>query len=267
MSVEPPRATGSADGAGAIGGLAPAPVVFLAYRVVMRRIGLLGGMSWESSIEYERIINTEVRRRLGGAASADLLIRSFDFSVIEQLQAEDRWDEAGDLLATESQRLESVGCEVLVLCTNTMHRLADRITAAVSIPFIHIADATAAAIAEAQVTSVGLLGTRYTMEADFYAGRLRNEHGLTVKVPDAAGRDLVHRVIYDELVRGVINENSRAQVLNVIEQLRAEGAEGIIAGCTEIELLITPGDVDMPYFPTARIHALAAVDAALASEP
>jgi len=263
--VEPPRATGSADGAGAIGGLAPAPVVFPAYRVTMRRIGLLGGMSWESSIEYERIINTEVRERCGGVTSADLVIRSVDFSVIESLQAADQWNEAGDLLVAEARLLEAAGSELLVLCTNTMHRLADRIMAAISIPFIHIADATAAAIHRAGVDTVGLLGTRYTMEADFYAGRLRDEHDLDVIVPDADGRALVHRIIYDELVRGVVDDGSRTEMLGVIESLVADGAGGINAGCTEIELLVTPSEVTVPYFPTARLHALAAVDAALAS--
>jgi aspartate racemase len=231
----------------------------------MRRIGLLGGMSWESSIEYERIINTAVRERLGGVASADLVIRSVDFAVIEALQSEGQWDAAGNLLAADALLLERAGCELLVLCTNTMHRLADRITDVISIPFIHIADATAAAVHDAQVDTVGLLGTRYTMEADFYAGRLRDVHGLNVVVPDADGRALVHRVIYDELVRGIINPDSRRAVLNVIDDLAMAGATGIIAGCTEIELLVTADDVAMHYFPTARLHALAAVDAALAS--
>jgi aspartate racemase len=231
----------------------------------MRRIGLLGGMSWESSIEYERIINTEVRNRLGGVASADLVIRSVDFSVIEELQSAGRWDEAGSLLIAEAELLEAAGCEVLLLCTNTMHRVAERIVNAVDVSFIHIADATAAAIDQAGVSAVGLIGTRYTMEADFYAGRLREQHGLDVIVPDEAGRHLVHRVIYDELVRGVIDEGSRREVLSVIDDLCSAGAGGIIAGCTEIELLVHADDVDVPYFPTARLHALAAVDAALAS--
>lgn len=230
----------------------------------MKRIGLLGGMSWESSIEYERIINEEVRARLGGVHSADLLIRSFDFAEIERLQASDRWDEAGRVLADAAQVLERGGAHLVVLCTNTMHRVADAIGAAIGVPLLHIADATAVAIRSAGLRTVGLLGTRYTMEQPFYRDRLVERHGLAVRVPDAAGRTLVHDVIYDELVRGVVRAESRAAYLSVIEALVADGCEGIIAGCTEIELLVGPDDVDVPYFPTTRLHALAAVDAALA---
>ena len=229
----------------------------------MKTIGLLGGMSWESSIVYERIINEEVRRRLGGLHSADLLIRSYDFAVIERLQSAGEWEQAARLLAGDARRLESAGAEILVLCTNTMHEIADAITAAVSIPFVHIADATAAAIKAAGLSQVALLGTRYTMERAFYRGRLESTHHLDVLIPDEPDRTLVHQVIYGELVQGVIRDKSRQRYLEIIGRLRDRGAEGVIAGCTEIELLVTPEDAGLPYFPTTRLHALAAADLAL----
>jgi aspartate racemase len=231
----------------------------------MKTIGLLGGMSWESSIIYERILNEEVRRRLGRLHSADLLIRSYDFAVIERLQSAGEWEQAGQLLASDARRLESAGAEILVLCTNTMHEIADAITAAVSIPFVHIADATAAAIKAAGLSRVALLGTRYTMERAFYRGRLESAHHLGVLIPDEPDRTLVHQVIYDELVQGVIRDTSREHYLEIIDRLRDRGAEGVIAGCTEIELLVRPEDVSLPYFPTTRLHALAAADLALAA--
>jgi aspartate racemase len=220
-------------------------------------------MSWESSIEYERLINTEVRRRLGGTHSADLLIRSYDFAAIESLQERDDWEGAGALLASDAAHLEAAGAELIVLCTNTMHRVAPAIEAAISVPFLHIADATAAAIERAGVTRVALLGTRYTMEQDFYRGRLA-ERGFDVGIPTEPERAMIHRVIFDELVRGEVNAESRAGFLAVIERMIGDGAEGVIAGCTEIELLVTPEDVACPYFPTTALHAQAAVDAALA---
>ena len=229
----------------------------------MRTIGLIGGMSWESSIEYERIIHQEVRQRLGGLHSAKLILISYDFADIEKLQSESRWGEAGAVLAEGARRLESAGAEVIVLCTNTMHRVADAVEAAVSANFVHIADATAAAVSRAGISTVGLLGTRYTMEQGFYRERMGQWHGLGVLVPGVDDRELVHRVVYEELVRGVINSQSRDAYLGVIERLRDAGAQGMIAGCTEIELLVGPGDVDLPYFPSTRIHALAAVDAAM----
>lgn len=229
----------------------------------MRTIGLLGGMSWESSIEYERLINIEVRRRLGGVHSADLLIRSYDFARVEALQAAGAWDDAGALLAADAARLEHAGADLIVLCTNTMHRVADAIEAAISVPLLHLADATAAAVQAAGVERVALLGTRFTMEQAFYRDRLA-AHGLDVLVPVAEDRDGVHRVIYDELVRGVIDDGSRADYLAIIDRLVDRGAQGVIAGCTEIELLVSPDDVSCPYFPTTRLHAVAAVDAALA---
>jgi aspartate racemase len=228
----------------------------------MKTIGLLGGMSWESSIEYELIINREVRRRLGGVNSADLLIRSYNFAEIEALQQTGSWDEAGALLAADAARLEASGAQLIVLATNTMHKVAQQIEDAIAIPFLHIADATANAVLRAGVGSVALLGTLYTMEQDFYRGRLV-ERGLEVMVPNAADRTYIHDVIFGELVQGRGEAGSKQRFLQIIESLYAQGAEGVIAGCTEIELLVTPNDLDRPYFPTTRIHAVAAVDAAL----
>jgi aspartate racemase len=229
----------------------------------MKTIGLLGGMSWESSIEYERLINEGVRARLGGSHSADLVIRSYDFARIEALQAAGAWDQAGDLLARDAAMLERAGAEIIVLCTNTMHMLADRIEAAIGIEFLHLGDATARAVLAAGIATVALLGTRYTMEHDFYRGRLA-EHGLEVLVPDEPDRTTVHEVIYHELVRGVVDPSSKRRYLEVIDRLVAGGAQGVIAGCTEIELLIEAHDVSVPYFPTTALHAAAAVEAALA---
>jgi len=220
-------------------------------------------MSAESSIEYERTINAEVRAALGGLHSASLLIRSYDFAAIEELQTAGRWDAAGELLATDARVLQDAGAGLIVLCTNTMHRCAEAIEAALSVPFLHIGDATARAALEAGVGRVALLGTRYTMEGDFYRARLEAA-GLTVLVPDEPDRTLVHDVIYDELVQGVVSEGSRVTYLEVIGRLAERGAEGVIAGCTEIELLVGPRDTDLPYFPTAAIHARAAARWALA---
>ena len=230
---------------------------------LLRTLGLLGGMSWESSIEYERIINTAVRTALGGTHSADLIVRSYDFGAIEALQAEGRWDDAGSLLAGDAVALVRAGAECIVLCTNTMHVVADQIEAAIDVPFLHLADATATSVIEAQVSTVALLGTRYTMEHDFYRARLAS-HGLTVLVPDEPDRTTVHDVIYDELVRGVVSPKSKAAYLDVIGRLIERGATGVIAGCTEIELLVAPDDVSVRYFPTARLHAEAAAAWSLA---
>ncbi|MGI9641807.1 MAG: aspartate/glutamate racemase family protein [Acidimicrobiia bacterium] len=229
----------------------------------MKRIGLLGGMSWESSVEYERLINQEVRRRLGGTASADLVIRSYNFAEIEALQEASDWTGAGERLAADAVMLERAGAEVIVLCTNTMHKVAPIIEAAISGRFLHIADATADAIRAAGVSSVGLLGTRYTMEQEFYRGRLE-AWGIAVSVPGEPDRSMIHRVIFDELVRGEIVEESREAYLAAISTLVFEGAQGVIAGCTEIELLVSPNDVAVPFFPTTAIHAHAAVEASLA---
>jgi aspartate racemase len=222
----------------------------------VRTLGLLGGMSWESSITYEQVIKEEVRRRLGGAHSADLLLRSYDFAEIEALQEADDWAGAGRRLGDDARRLEDAGAEAIVLCTNTMHRVADAIDSATTIPLLHIAEATSAAIRAAGVGVVALLGTRYTMEQPF----LRDRLGVEVVVPDAADRTLVHDVIYEELVRGVVRPESKAAYLGVLERL---GADGVVAGCTEIELLLSADDLAVPFFPTARLHALPAVDLAL----
>ena len=229
----------------------------------MKTIGLLGGMSWESSIEYERVINTEVRRRLGGTHSADLLIRSYDFHEVEALQEAGDWDAAGALLAGDAAALEAAGADLILLCTNTMHIVAPAIEAAIGVPFLHLADATADAVIAAGVEQVALLGTRYTMEQPFYRDRLA-ARGLDVRVPDEPDRTMIHNVIFDELVQGQIVAESKAAYLAAIERLTAAGAQGVIAGCTEIELLVQAEDLTLPYFPTARLHALAAVDAALA---
>lgn len=232
----------------------------------MKRIGLLGGMSWESTAEYYRVINTEVAQRLGGLHSADLALVSVDFAQVEALQAAGRWADAGELLAESARALERAGADLVVLCTNTMHRVAPAIEGAVGIPLLHIADATADTVHAAGLTTIGLLGTAFTMEQDFYRGRLAAQ-GLEVLVPDAAGRADVHRVIYEELCLGIVRPPSRERYLEVVGELVARGAQGIVLGCTEIELLLddaTATIVDVPLFPTARLHAIAAVEAALA---
>lgn len=228
----------------------------------MKRLGLLGGMSWESSILYERLINEYVRDRLGGTASADLLIRSFNFAEIEALQEAGDWEQAGRVLARAARHLQDGGAEAIVVCTNTMHVVAPQIETAIDIPLLHIADATFAAIQVQGLTKVALLGTRYTMEQPFYAGRLR-EQGLDVLIPDPADREVVHEVIYEELVRGIVTDDSRDVYLQIIERLVDRGAQGVIAGCTEIELLVGPEDLRVPLFPTAHLHAEAAARFAL----
>lgn len=228
----------------------------------MKTIGLLGGMSWESSIEYERLINELVRERLGGLHSADLVIRSYDFHEVEALQSSGDWEIAGQLLAEDAQRLEWAGAELVVLCTNTMHKVAPAIEAALSVPFLHLADATAEAVKAAGVDRVALFGTRFTMEEPFYRDRLES-HGLVVDIPDPAEQEMINRVIYDELVQGRIEPASKARYLEVAERMLGAGAQGVIAGCTEIELLIGADDIDGAFFPTTRIHAEAAVEAAL----
>ncbi len=228
----------------------------------MKRIGLIGGMSWESSAEYYRLINELTRDRLGGLHSAECVLYSVDFAEIEQMQAQGRWDDAAARLVEAARALEAAGADFVVLCTNTMHKVADAVAAAVTVPLLHLADTTAAAVQAAGVERVGLLGTAFTMEQGFYRERLA-AHGLDVLVPEAEDRALVHRVIYDELCLGVVSPGSRAGYQEVIARLVAQGAEGIVLGCTEIELLIGQEHVPVPVFPTTRLHAEAAVDLAL----
>ena len=229
----------------------------------MRRIGLLGGMSWESSAEYYRLLNVLVRERLGGLASAECLLYSVNFAEIEAMQVEGRWEDAGARLAAAARSLEAGGADLVVLCTNTMHKVADTVAEALTVPLLHLGDTTAHAVRRAGLSTVGLLGTAFTMEQVFYRDRLAS-HDLTVLVPDADDRALVHRVIYEELCLGVVRPESRAAYVAVIDRLAAAGAEGVVLGCTEIELLIDQDDVDLPVFPTTRLHVEAALDAALA---
>lgn len=225
-------------------------------------IGLLGGMSWESSALYYRLANELIRERLGGLHSARCVLMSVDFATIEELQVAGRWAEAGELLAREAKSVQAAGAEILLICTNTMHIVADQIAAAIDIPILHLADATAKAIAGQTISSVGLLGTAFTMEQSFYRDRLAS-HGITVHVPDTDGRAAVHRIIYDELCLGIVREESRTVYREVIGQLVTQGAEGIVLGCTEIELLVAENDSPVPVFPTTRLHVEAAVDWAL----
>jgi len=227
-------------------------------------IGLIGGMSWESTVPYYCHINELVKQRLGGLHSARIVLYSVDFHDIEKLQHAGRWDEAGAILAAAAQALVAAGADFIVLCTNTMHKVVGAIENAVTIPVLHIADATAAEIQRAGLRRVGLLATRFTMEQDFYRGRLESQHGIDVIVPDERERELVHRVIYDELCLGVISDTSRERYREAIARLVERGAEGIIFGCTEIGLLVSQADSPVPVFDTTRIHAAAAVDFALA---
>jgi aspartate racemase len=231
-----------------------------------RVIGMLGGMSWESSAEYYRLVNEVVRERLGGLHSARCVLASVDFAVIEELQVAGRWDEAGNLLAVEAAKVEAAGAELLLLCTNTMHKVADQIQAAIGIPLLHIGDVAAQAVIAGGLSSIGLLGTAFTMEQDFYRDRL-TAHGLTVLVPPAEDRAQVHRIIYDELCLGIVRDESRELYQGVMSRLTAAGAEGIVLGCTEIELLIGQRDSPIPVFPTTRLHVEAAVNAALTAAP
>jgi len=228
----------------------------------MRTLGLLGGMSWESTLPYYRYVNERVRERLGGLHSAKLVLYSVDFAEIERLQHLGDWDAAGRVLADAAQALERAGAQALVLCTNTMHRVLDVVEPAIRMPVIHIADATARRIRESSFSKVGLLATRFTMEQDFYRGRLE-ANGLEVLVPDADERTEIHRIIYDELCLGVIRDDSRETYRAIMANLVARGARGLILGCTEIGLLVGASDTTVPVFDTTRIHADAAVDWAL----
>jgi aspartate racemase len=229
----------------------------------MKTIGLIGGMSWESSIEYYRIVNEKTKDRLGPLHSAKCLMVSVDFAEIEILQREGRWAEAAQSMIEAAKSLENGGADFIVLCTNTMHKAAAEIQANTRIPFLHIADATAAKVKTAGLHKVGLLGTRFTMEEPFYKDRLVQNHGLEVVIPGAPEREIIHRVIYDELVLGRIVEASKRNYVEIIQQMVEAGAEGMILGCTEIGLLIHSEDCPVPLFDTTRIHAEAAVDFAL----
>lgn len=228
----------------------------------MKTIGLLGGMSWESTAEYYRLANELVRDELGGLHSAKILMHSVDFADIEAMQVDGRWDDAGALLAGAAERLQAAGADLIVLCTNTMHKVAPSIEAAVSVPFIHLGDTTAEAVKAAGITKVGLLGTIFTMEQDFYVDRLAS-HGLEVVLPGPDDRKRVSEFIYGELCLGVVRDESRAFYLDAIQRLRADGAEGVILGCTEIELLIDQSHVELRVFPTTALHVAAAVRLAL----
>jgi aspartate racemase len=230
----------------------------------MKRIGLLGGMSWESSAVYYKLVNEATRDALGGLHSADCVLRSVDFAEIEALQRDGRWDVAGERLAQEARALAGAGAELLVLCTNTMHKVADAIVASVDIPFVHIADTTAHAVRSRGLATVGLLATAYTMEQEFYVGRLRDQHGLDVLVPEEDDRRIVHRAIYEELCVGVVDDRSRDEYRRIMSGLAARGAEGILLGCTEIDLLVGEKDSPVPVFDTTRLHAQRAVELALA---
>ncbi|MBK8026874.1 MAG: aspartate/glutamate racemase family protein [Chloroflexi bacterium] len=230
----------------------------------MRTIGLIGGMSWESSLEYYRLINQFTRDHLGGQNNARTLMYTVNFHDIETMQREGRWDDAGAALAEAAQRLERGGADFVVLCTNTMHKVASAIEAAVDIPLLHIASATADRVVKAGISSIGLLGTAYTMEQDFYKGILRDRYGLNVLIPDADERAVVHGIIYDELCLGVVKDASRTAFAQIMAGLEARGAQGIILGCTEIALLVRPDDSRVPQFDTTRIHCEESVAWALA---
>lgn len=229
----------------------------------MKTIGLIGGMSWESSAEYYRIINQEMNRRLGGVHSAQCLMWSVDFDEIKRLQHEGDWNQLGEAMKDAVLRLERGGANFIVLCTNTMHRVADAILSSANIPLLHIADPTAEAIKAAGLHRIGLLGTAFTMEQDFYKGRLQQRHGLDMIVPEESDRRIVHEIIYKELVLGQIRPDSRQAYREIIARLIERGAQGIILGCTEIMLLVSEEDSAVPLFDTTTIHALAAVDWAL----
>ncbi|MGB8957528.1 MAG: aspartate/glutamate racemase family protein [Candidatus Aminicenantales bacterium] len=231
----------------------------------MRTLGLIGGMTWHSTIDYYKLINQGVADRLGGTHSAKILLLSVDFSPVEHMQNRGEWGALGQLMAGAARSLEGAGAEALVICANTMHQLADDVTAAVHIPLIHIADAAAAKVKTEGLKTVGLLGTRYTMEMDFYRGRLEARHGLKVLVPGEPGRTIVHDIIYKELAHGLVRPEARQAYVEVIWDLVKRGAEGVILGCTEIPMLIGAKDSPVPVFDTTALHAAAAVDFALAA--
>jgi aspartate racemase len=231
--------------------------------LTMKQIGLIGGLSWESSAEYYRTINEEIGKRLGGSHSARCVMTSFDFAEIEALQVAGRWNEATRMMIEAASNLEKAGADCIVICANTMHLMATDIERAVPLPLIHIADPTARAVQQAGIKKVGLLGTRYTMEKEFYRARLADKFGLDVRIPDEQGRAEIHDIVYKELILGVVRDESRAVYQRVMQKLADDGAEGIILGCTEITMLIQPEHSPVPVFDTTQLHALAAVDFAL----
>ena len=230
---------------------------------IMKTIGLVGGMSWESTVSYYRLINEAVKERLGGLHSAQCVLYSVDFAKVEALQRAGRWAEATHLMVAVARSVERAGADFVLLCTNTMHKVADAMQAGLRIPLLHIADATAEHVRRAGIQRVGLLGTHFTMEEDFYCGRLVRQFGLEVLIPDAPEREVVHRVIYDELCVGRLQPESKVRLRGAMDQLAQRGAEGIILGCTELGLLVGNGDGPVPLFDTTRIHALTAVEYAL----
>ena len=230
----------------------------------MKTIGLIGGLSWESTAPYYRHLNEGVRERLGGLHSARIVLWSFDFAQVEALQAEGDWGAATRLMEDAARRLAGAGAELIVIASNTMHRMADEVEVAAGLPLIHIADATGLAVRAAGLRRPALLATRYTMEQDFYRGRLAARHGVEAMVPDERGRELVHRIIYEELCVGIVRPQSKAAYLEEIERLRRQGADGVILGCTEVGLLLGPEDTDLPMFDTTRLHVEKALDVALA---
>jgi aspartate racemase len=232
----------------------------------MKTIGLIGGMSWESSIEYYRIINEVTRQKLGGLHSAKSVMVSVDFAPIEELQSQDRWDEATEIMIATARQVESAGADILLIATNTMHKMFPEVQSAINIPMLHIADAAGLKIKEAGLSTLGLLGTIYTMEQDFYSGRLNDRFGLHVLVPDENDRVLVNQIIFDELVIGKIKEESKSKYLRIINKLIQYGAQGIILGCTEIPLLVEAAEVDVLVFDTTYIHAEMAVEIALGEQ-
>ncbi|MEA3431963.1 MAG: aspartate/glutamate racemase family protein [candidate division WOR-3 bacterium] len=229
----------------------------------MKTIGLIGGMSWESTSEYYRIINEAIRENLGGLHSAKIVMYSVDFEEIEQLQHEGKWDDATNLMIDAASRVERGGADFVLICTNTMHRMAEDVIGNINIPLLHIADATAEKIASSGLKKIGLLGTKFTMEQDFYKGRLIRKYGLEVIIPNESDREIVHNVIYNELCLGEIKDTSREQFKIIIKSLIDDGAQGIILGCTELPLLINQNDCAVPLFDTTEIHAKAAVEYAL----
>ncbi len=229
----------------------------------MKVVGLLGGMSWESTLVYYRQMNLETNRRLGGLHSARILLNSVDFHQIEALQHADEWERLAGLLIHEAGRLQSAGAELLIICTNTMHKMADRLEAELDTPLLHIVDATGRQVNASDCRSVALLGTRFTMEQAFYRERLEQRFGIRVLIPEAKQRELIHKVIYQELCLGRIEQRSRAEYLRIIAEMVNRGADGVVLGCTEIPLLVSQQDIDVPLFDTTQIHVMAAVDAAL----